>query len=118
MKEYFGEDKVLNVATFSRLSSKTAIERACKGLGLPDDASAYLKSLVPVNRGKVQSLKDCIYGNKEKGIKPVYDLINEMDKHPNLKESALGLEGLIVNRGTHAAGVIVCNDPILNIFQP
>ena len=111
MKEYFGEDKVLNVATFSRLSSKTAIERACKGLGLPDDASAYLKSLVPVNRGKVQSLKDCIYGNKEKGIKPVYDLINEMDKHPNLKESALGLEGLIVNRGTHAAGVIVCNDP-------
>lgn len=110
MKEYFGEDKVLNVATFSRLSSKTAIERACKGLGLPDDTAAYLKSLVPVNRGKVQKLKDCIYGNEAKGIKPVYDLINEMAQHPNLQESALALEGLIVNRGTHAAGVIVSNN--------
>lgn len=111
MKEYFGEDKVLNIATFSRLSSKTAIERACKGLGLPDDASAYLKSLVPVHRGSVQSLKDCVFGNAEKGIKKVQDLINEMDKYPNLKESALALEGLIVNRGTHAAGVIICNTP-------
>ena len=103
MKEYFGEDKVLNIATFSRLSSKTAIERACKGLGLPD---AMIKSL-PVHRGSVQSLKDCVFGNAEKGIKKTSSM-----KWTNiLKESALALEGLIVNRGTHAAGVIICNTP-------
>ena len=111
MKEFFGEDKVLNVATFSKISSKTALERACSGLGINNDTAAYLKSLIPVNRGKTAKLKDCVFGNKEKGIKPVYELVNELKKYPNVQEVALALEGLITNRGTHAAGVIVCNEP-------
>lgn len=114
MKEFFGSDKVLNVATFSRISSKTALERACKGLGVSGDVAGYLKSLVPVNRGKTATLSQCFYGDKDKGIKPVYELINEIKKYDHLKECALGMEGLITNRGTHAAGVIVCNDPYTN----
>lgn len=111
MKAFFGEDKVLNVATFSKISSKTAIERACSGLGVNNDTAAYLKSLIPVNRGKTAKLKDCIFGNQDKGIKPVYELVNELKKYSNVQEVALALEGLITNRGTHAAGVIVCNEP-------
>ncbi len=111
MKEYFGEDKVLNVATFSKISSRTAIERACAGLNISNDIAGYLKSLIPVNRGKVAKLKECTYGDKEKGIVPVYELVAELKKYPNLLESSLALEGLITNRGTHAAGVIVCNNP-------
>lgn len=114
MKDFFGHDRVLNVATFSKISSKTAIEKACRGLGISDDVAGYLKSLVPVNRGKVLSLKECIYGNEKKGIKPVYTLVNEMAKYPNLTESCLKLEGLKTNRGQHAAGVIVCNEPYTN----
>lgn len=117
MKEYFGEDKVLNVATFSKISSKTAIERACKGLDISNDTSAYLKSLVPIERGKIINLKDAIYGNKEKNISAVNSLRNEMNKYPNLIECALGIEGLITNRGTHAAGVIVCNEPYVNYIS-
>ena len=114
MKDFFGHDRVLNVATFSKISSKTAIEKACRGLGISDDIAGYLKSLVPVNRGKVSSLKECIYGNEKKGIKPVYTLANEMAKYPNLTESCLKLEGLKTNRGQHAAGIIVCNEPYTN----
>lgn len=114
MKDFFGHDRVLNVATFSKISSKTAIEKACRGLGISDDVAGYLKSLVPVNRGKVLSLKECIYGNEKKSIKPVYTLVNEMAKYPNLTESCLKLEGLKTNRGQHAAGVIVCNEPYTN----
>mgnify|MGYP003289622655 CR=1 FL=1 len=117
MKEYFGEDKVLNVATFAKISSKTAIERACKGLNVSNDTAAYLKSLVPVERGKVINLKDAIYGNKDKGISAVNGLKSEMNKYPNLIECALGIEGLITNRGTHAAGVIVCNEPYVNYIS-
>lgn len=111
MKEFFGEDKVLNVATFSKISSKTALERACSGLNINNDTAGYLKSLIPVNRGKTAKLKDCIFGNPDKGIKPVYELVNELKKYPHVQEVALALEGLITNRGTHAAGVIVCNEP-------
>lgn len=111
MKEYFGDDKVLNVATFSKISSKTAIERACKGLNISSDEAGYLKSLIPVSRGKVAKLKDCVFGDKEKGVPPVYELISELNKYENLKETCLALEGLITNRGTHAAGVVVSNKP-------
>lgn len=111
MKEYFGEDKVINVGTFSKISSKTAIERACKGLDIPNDKAAYFKSLIPVNRGKVSKLKDAVYGNKDKGISPAPGLKSELSQYPHLLESALALEGLITNRGTHAAGVLVCNAP-------
>lgn len=111
MKEYFGGDKVINVGTFSKISSKTAIERACKGLDIPNDKAAYFKSLIPVNRGKVSKLKDAVYGNKDKGISPAPGLKLELSQYPHLLESALALEGLITNRGTHAAGVLVCNTP-------
>ena len=117
MKEYFGEDKVLNVATFSKISAKTAIERTCKGLNISNDIAAYLKSLIPVNRGNVSNLKEAIYGNKEKGINAVSGLKTEMKKYPNLIEAALSIEGLITNRGTHAAGVIVCNEPYTNYIS-
>lgn len=72
---------------------------------------AYFKSLIPVNRGKVSKLKDAVYGNKDKGINPAPGLKSELSQYPHLLESALALEGLITNRGTHAAGVLVCNTP-------
>jgi len=117
MKEYFGEDKVLNVATFSKISPKTAIERACKGLGVSNDTAAYLKSLIPVGRNGVDNLTQALYGDKNKGISPVSGLKGEMNKYPNLITCALGIEGLITNRGTHAAGVIVCNEPYTNYIS-
>lgn len=117
MKEYFGEDKVLNVATFSKISAKTAIERACKGLGISNDRAGYLKSLIPVNRGNVSSLSEALYGNKENGIKAVSGMKAEFAQHPNLTECALGMEGLITNRGLHAAGIIVCNEPYTNYIS-
>ena len=109
MKEYFGEDKVLNVATFSKISSKTAIERVCKGMNINSDTAGYIKSLIPINRGKVAKIKDCVSG-KDK----VPELIREFNKYPGLQDACLALEGLITNRGTHAAGVIVCNEPYTN----
>jgi DNA polymerase-3 subunit alpha len=114
IKGYFGEDKVLNVATFSKLTSKTAIEKACKGLGISDDVAGYLKSLIPVERGKIWSLTDCLNGNKKKDRKPIKELITEFNKYDHLKECALGLEGLIVNRGLHAAGLTISNDPYVD----
>lgn len=117
IKDFFGEDRVLNVATFSKISSKTAIEKACRGLEINNDVAGYLKSLVPVNRGKVSGLKECIYGNEKKDIKPVNSLVNEMSKYSNLTESCLKLEGLKTNRGQHAAGLIICNEPYTNYIS-
>lgn len=119
IRSYFGEDRVLNVATFSTLSAKTAIEKAGKGLktlGFPitDETIGYLKSLVPTERGQVWSLKDCFYGNTDKDRKPVKELINEINKYEHLQDCIFIFEGLIINRGIHASGILIGNEPYVD----
>lgn len=111
IRKFFGDDRVLNVSTFSELTAKTAIEKSCKGLGISDDIAGYLKSLIPIERGSIWSLNDCFYGNKDKKRKPVTELISEVNQYPNLKECIFGLEGLIINRGIHPSGILIGNNP-------
>lgn len=114
IRQYWGADRVLNVSTSSTITSKTAVERACKGLGISDDVAGYLKSLIPVERGSIWGLKDCLYGDKEKGRKRVVELANEINKHEHLLECALAFEGLIIGRGIHASGILIGNEPYTN----
>lgn len=114
LKKYFGYDKVLSVSTYSTLTTKTAIERAVKGLGLNDDLAGYLKSLIPVERGAIWSVNDCLYGNEQTKRKPVKEFIKTIQKYPHLQDCIVGLEGLVINRGVHASGIIISNDPYIN----
>lgn len=105
------------IATFGTASTKRAIQIACKGYrseeypdGIDIDTSQYISSLVPSERGFVWSLKDCYFGNSEKGRKPVQVFINTVDSYPNLFEIMLGIEGCIVSRSSHASGVIFMDE--------
>jgi DNA polymerase-3 subunit alpha len=111
LRRHFGEDKVLQVCTFGTEGSKSALLTACRGLGIDVDTAQYLTSLIPFERGQNWSLSDCFFGNKEKGRKPIKELINEVEKYPRLKETALKIEGLVNKRSIHAGGVIIFNEP-------
>lgn len=110
MRKFYGEDKVIQVCTFGKEKPKSAINTACRGLGISSDIAQYLGSFIPFERGEHRSLHDCIYGNEEEGYEPIKQLINEMDKYPKLLETALKIEGLINKRSTHAGGVLVTNE--------
>ena len=107
IKDYFGERRVCQVVTWGRLSARTALERACRGLGISNDVAGYLRSLVPVKRGSVYSLNDCLYGNEAKGREKVLGFANELNKYPGLLETALAFEGLIISSGVHAGALNV-----------
>ncbi|WP_240510140.1 PHP domain-containing protein [Virgibacillus profundi] len=110
LKDHFGEDRILQVATFGTETSKAAITTACRGLGYDSDIALHLGSMIPFERGKNWSISDCLYGNEEKDRKPVKEFINEIERYPKLKETALGLNGLISKRGVHAGGVVLFPD--------
>lgn len=102
------------VATFGTESTKSAILTACRGYrsddcqdGIDVDTAQYLSSLVPQERGFLWSLKDVVYGDKDKGRKPVTVFINEVEQYPGLIEIMTGIEGLISRRGSHASGLIM-----------
>lgn len=115
-----GDTRVLQVATFGSVSTKSAILTACRGYrqqddegnelypdGIDIDTAQYMSSLIEQERGFLWPLKDCFEGNEEKDRKPNVQLINEVEKYPHLKDIMFAIEGLIDKRGTHASGVII-----------
>lgn len=110
IKDYFGENKVLNVCTFGTLSSKTALQVAGRGLGIIDDVVNAICDTIPIERGSVYTISECLYGNEEMGKSPVKDFIKAIEPYPNLLKVAQQLEGLTNQRGIHASGVIITND--------
>lgn len=112
IKEFWGNDHVLQCATFAQISPKTAILKGGKGLGYNDDQMAFLASLIPTVRGKTYTLEECLYGNEKKEIKPVKEFISELSKFPNLKETILGLQGVITQMGIHAGAVNIMNQTL------
>lgn len=107
IKNYFGERRVCQVVTWGKLSARTAMERACRGLGISMDIAGYLRSLVPVKRGAIYSLNDCLYGNEKKGRAKVPGFANELNKYPGLLDTALAFEGLVISSGVHAGALNV-----------
>ncbi|MFJ7982351.1 PHP domain-containing protein [Lysinibacillus xylanilyticus] len=110
MRAFFGQKQVIQVCTFGTEKSKSAIQTACRGLGIDSDVGLYLGSMIPSERGELWSLKDCLFGNEEKDRKPIKQLIDEIGIYPRLRETALKIEGLINKRSIHAGGVLVLND--------
>lgn len=104
---------LVQVCTFSTVTTKAAIKIACRGYrskdypsGIDLEEAEYLSSLVPVERGFVYPIKDILYGNKEKDRKPIRSFINTVEQYEGLKEILLGIEGLVVARSIHASGIV------------
>lgn len=113
MKEVYGKDNVLNTITFKTEQSKSALLTSCRGLHIDNDTAQYLSGFVPIERGQAWSLSDCFFGNKDKDRKPIKEFVNEVEKYDRLKETALGLEGLITGRSIHASAVYVFDNGYL-----
>ena len=108
MKERYGRNRVLNIATFSTEGSRSALLSAARGMGIDIDEVNFLTSLIPVERGFNWSLSKCFYGGD--GEKPVKELINAVSKYPGLMEASVKIEGLIKSRSVHASGIYVFSE--------
>lgn len=106
--------EVVNCCTYGTLGAKSAIQTACRGLGIAQEDGQAISSLVPTERGFTWSLSDCYYGNEEKHRKPIKEFVNLIDMHEKLWETATLIEGVIVSRGVHASGVFITNDKFEN----
>ena len=110
LRAYYGEDNVLNCLTFKTESLKSAILTAARGLGVNNDDAQAIATLVPVERGKVASFKECTVGDAEKGIEPVVGFTAALQRHPRLYETVEKIEGIISGRGIHASALYIFNE--------
>ncbi len=110
LKDFFGEESVVNICTFGTETAKSAILTGARGLNIDVDTGLYIASMVPMERGFLWSISDCLYGNEEKERKPIKNFIKEINKYPKLTEVVLGIEGLVNKRSIHASGIYIFNE--------
>lgn len=120
IKDFFGFDNVLNIATFGTVGPKSACTTAVRGYrteefpdGIDADVGTFLSTMIPTERGNVWPLHDVINGNKDKDRKPIRLFVNEVEKYDGLLDILLNIEGLIDKRSIHASGVYIYNNGYL-----
>ncbi|MCQ2957610.1 MAG: DNA polymerase III subunit alpha [Candidatus Gastranaerophilales bacterium] len=105
--EKYGEDKVCQIITFGTYAAKAAVKAVARVLKLDFTTSNNLTKMM------VTGPKTYIDDSLKEGM----PLREQYDSDPKIKEIidiAKSIEGLTCNTGTHAAGVIIAKDPLID----
>lgn len=105
VRNKYGRDNVAQIITFGTLGAKAVIRDAARGLGFSYSEADYIAKLVPdeLNITLKRALE----------IEPRFTNMSKEDPRvARLIEVALGLEGLVRNSSTHAAGIVISEKPL------
>lgn len=104
LRKEFGDGCVLNTLTFHTESLKSAILTACRGTGISSDEAQVLSSMIPVERGKVASLAECL--GEVDGTPPVPGFKEALERY-GILDIVREIEGLESGAGVHASSVYI-----------
>ena len=113
LRQKYGEDNVLNCATFKTESLKSAVLTSCRGLQINNDEAQAIAAMVPQHRGKIYTLQQCEEGDEEQGFKPVPAFIEKLHSYTGLYDMVKKIEGLFTGVSIHASALYVFNNGYL-----
>jgi DNA polymerase III subunit alpha len=106
-KQKYGEANVAQIGTFGTLKAKAAIRDVSRALSIPLVRVNELAKMVPDTLNI--RLQDALEESAD--LKQVYDTDPQVHE---MVDIAVRLEGLARSAGTHAAGVVVADQPLVN----
>jgi DNA polymerase III subunit alpha len=104
----YGDDKVAQIITFGTLGARAAIRDVGRVMDIPLSEVDRAAKLIPNIPGKPVSINEALQEVPE--FKQVYESAGYFKE---LINTASLMEGVVRNAGTHAAGVIVADKPIV-----
>ena len=110
VRDKYGAESVAAIITFGTLQAKAVVRDVGRVMQMPYGQVDRLAKLIPFNPANPPKLQDAI------DDEPKFD--DEIAQDPRvgeLLETALALEGLYRNAGTHAAGVVIGDRPLTEI---
>ncbi len=102
----YGEDHVAQIITFGTLAARAAIKDVGRALAMPYADVDRVSKMIPTELGI--TISKALKMNPE--LKQLYD---EDEAVHYLIDMSLRLEGLPRHSSTHAAGVVICRDPVM-----
>ena len=106
--ERYGEDKVAQIITFGTLGARAAIRDVGRVMDIPISEVDRVAKLIPAIPGKPVTIQEALEDSSE-----LQALYQSSDFYRDLIDTASKMEGTVRNAGTHAAGVIITDKPII-----
>ncbi len=103
--EKYGKEHVAQIITFGTFGAKGGVRDVARALAMPYSDGDRVAKLIP-NRLNI-TLKDALEQSAE--LKEKYDTDDDVAK---IVDTAMGLEGLTRHAGTHAAAVLISQEPL------
>jgi DNA polymerase-3 subunit alpha len=106
----YGKDRVAQIITFNRLTSKAVLKDVARVLDIPYGEADKMAKLIPVVRGKPTKLKVMISDET-----PEPEFKAKYDNDPGVRrwiDMAMRIEGTNKTYGVHAAGVVISAEPL------
>jgi DNA polymerase III subunit alpha len=108
--EKYGAERVAQIITFNRLTSKSVLKDVARVLNIPYGESDKMAKLIPVVRGKPTKLKVMV-----SDATPAAEFKEKYDNDPRVHhwlDMAMRIEGTNKTFGVHAAGVVISAEPL------
>ena len=105
----YGKDKVAHIITFSSYGTKQALNDTANTLNLSDIRLNQIIKNIDSDLQNKKSLKEIIKTNET-----IQDLMSGYSDIKDVIEVASILEGLPKNKSTHASGIVITKDSLIN----
>ena len=103
----YGNDKVAQIITFGTMGTKAALRDVGRVMDIPLNEVDRVAKLVPFVSGRTTTMQDALEV-------PEFKELYESQEHLHeLIDIATRMEGTVRNAGTHAAGVVISDKPII-----
>ncbi|MDQ3006157.1 MAG: DNA polymerase III subunit alpha, partial [Chloroflexota bacterium] len=104
----YGSDKVAQIITFGTMGTKAALRDVGRVMDIPLPEVDRVAKLVPFVSGRTTTMQDAL---EVPEFKQIY---NEQAHLHELIDIATRMEGTVRNAGTHAAGVVISDRPLVD----
>lgn len=102
----YGDDRVAQIVTFGTLAAKASVRDVGRAMGIPISETDRVAKLIPTGPGvTIDSAM-----SKVPELKALYDSETHLRE---LIDSARKVEGIARHSSTHAAGVVISRDPLM-----
>ena len=101
----YGEDKVAQIITFNTMKARAAVRDAGRILGYPFGVPDKIAKMI--QEGPEATISGSLKANPE--LRDAYAAGGDTAR---IIDAALALENMVRGEGVHAAGVVICRDPL------
>jgi len=102
----YGEEKVAQIITFGTMAARLVVRDVGRALDIPFNVVDRIAKLIPYEQD--MNIKKAIEQNKD--LQAYY----ENEEYKGLLDISQSLEGLPRHASTHAAGVVIAREPLVN----